>query len=174
MEQDEELVDVQEFFHDINEPSDNLICLQDPQRAYPQGTVQPESVVAPVPPRAEGDFHFDRADEGHFLGHVPPAPPCGKSQVADLTTESFTFLFLNIKGYVSDEAELYALIESSNSLTFIRLNETFLPGEGVVKHVDLKGYVKISRLDRRDGSGWGGILLFAKRGYEDYIVHVER
>ena len=36
----------------------------------------------------------------------------------------------------------------------------------------LEGYPVVSRLDRRDNSGWGGIALFAKIGYEQCIVHV--
>ena len=36
----------------------------------------------------------------------------------------------------------------------------------------LEGYSVVSRLDRRDNSGWGGIALFAKNGYEQCIVHV--
>ncbi len=119
------------------------------------------------------DFSVDRENEVDLSRNVPPADVCGQPQaVVDLSTESFTFLFLNIQGYVSHEAELDALVEQSGFPTFVGLNETFLPGEGVVKNVDLKGYVKVSRLDRRDGSGWGGILLFAKKGFEDFLVHV--
>ena len=118
-----------------------------------------------------GVFQLDRAEVG-LLGRAPPAPTSGKPLVADFTTESFTFLFHNIQGLVSHEAELSALLEQANYPTFLGLNETFLPGEGIVKHFDVKGYVKVSRLDRRDGSGFGGILLYAKRGYEDFIVHV--
>ncbi len=91
---------------------------------------------------------------------------------AEFATECFTLLFLNIRGFVSHEAELVELIENSDFPTFIGLNETFLPGEGVMKEVSLLGYVKVSRLDRRDCSGWGGIILFARAGFEDYIVHV--
>ena len=108
----------------------------------------------------------------HPSGHAPPAHTSGEPLVAGLATESFTFLFLNIQGLVSHEAELSALLEQSNYPTFLGLNETFLPGEGIVKNFDVQGYVKVSRLDRRDGSGWGGILLYAKQGYEDFIVHV--
>ncbi len=77
-------------------------------------------------------------------GHAPPAHTSGEPLVAGLATESFTFLFLNIRGYVSHEVELAALIESSDFPTFVGLNETFLPGERILKEVDLKGYVKIS------------------------------
>ena len=100
------------------------------------------------------------------------SPASGQPLATHFDTENFTFLFLNIRGFVSHEAELSALIEQSNFPSFIGLNETFLPGEGILKHVDIKGYVKVSRLDRRDYSGWGGILLYAKRGFEDTIVHV--
>ena len=133
---------------------------------FPQGKVchdpPPQVVPGFSPVREVEDYHEV----------VPPANACGQSQAADFTTESFTFLFLNIQGYVSHDAELSALIESCDFPTFVGLNETFFPGEGILKEVDLKGYTKVSRLDRRDGSGWGGIMLFAKEGYQDFIVHV--
>ena len=36
----------------------------------------------------------------------------------------------------------------------------------------LQGYSLVSRLDRRDLSGWGGVVLFAKTGFEHCIVHI--
>ena len=51
------------------------------------------------------------------------------------------------------------------------LNETLLLGERAMPTIVLKGYSVVSRLDRPDIFGWGGIALFAKRSYE-CIVHV--
>ena len=116
-------------------------------------------------------FFSDRGVAGSSE-HSPSVHVSGQTLATDLTSESFTFLFLNIQGYISHEAKLAALIEQSNFPIFLGLNETFLPGEGVVKNVDIKGYTKVSRLDRRDLSAWGGILLYAKKGYEEHIVHV--
>ena len=89
-----------------------------------------------------------------------------------LEAESFNFLFLNLRGFVSHEAELNVVLESLDFPTFVGLNETLLPGVKVVKEINLSGYVLISRRDRPDGSGWGGIAFFARQGYENCIVHV--
>ena len=36
----------------------------------------------------------------------------------------------------------------------------------------VEGYSLVSRLDRRDFSGWGGVALFARTGFEQCIVHI--
>ena len=41
-----------------------------------------------------------------------------------------------------------------------------------MRKIALDGYFLVSRLDRRDSSGWGGVALFAKVGFEQCIVHV--
>ena len=41
-----------------------------------------------------------------------------------------------------------------------------------VKHLKFPGYSLVSRRDRADQSGWGGILLFVKDSFRDIIVHV--
>ena len=53
--------------------------------------------------------------------------------------------------------------------TFIGLVETFLKNS--VKQIHLPGYSLISRRDRKDDSGWGGIAFFVKDAYRDVIVH---
>ncbi len=56
--------------------------------------------------------------------------------------------------------------------TFLALTETLLPGERALKVVPaIPGYSLVSRRDRADNSGWGGIAMFVKSGYENYIVH---
>ena len=47
--------------------------------------------------------------------------------------------------------------------------ETFLDKS---KPAELSGYVQIARLDRRTGEKCGGIILFAKKGFDHAIVHV--
>ncbi len=89
-----------------------------------------------------------------------------------LDTEIFTFFFINLRGFVTHEAELNAVLVSLDYPTLVGLNETLLPGKNVVKEISLSGYVLVSRRDRPDHSGWGGIALFARQGYENCIVHV--
>ena len=38
--------------------------------------------------------------------------------------------------------------------------------------IELPGDVLVSRLDRRDESGWGGVALFTRAGYENCIIHL--
>ena len=89
-----------------------------------------------------------------------------------ILSETFTFYFINIRGFISHHAELTAILETLNFPTFVCLNETFLPGEKIVKSIQLPGYQLISRRDRPDNSGWGGIALFARTGYDSCIVHI--
>ena len=81
----------------------------------------------------------------------------------------FTFLLANIQGFVSKTAELAYLVERAFFPTYVAFTETFL-GKG--KSAELHGYVMVSRLDRRTGEKQGGIILFAKAGFEKNIVHV--
>ena len=73
---------------------------------------------------------------------------------------------------MSHSAKSVATIEELGFPTFVCLNETLLPGERAMPTIVLEGYSVVSRLDRQDNSGWGGIASFAKNGYEQCIVHV--
>ena len=42
-----------------------------------------------------------------------------------------------------------------------------------IRTISLDGYVLVSRLDRKDGSGWGGICCFALTEFADSIVLLE-
>ena len=79
---------------------------------------------------------------------------------------------LNLRGFVSHSAELVAVIEELGFPTFVCLNETLLPGERAMPKIVLEGYSLVSRLDRRDFSGWGGVALFVRTGFEQCIVHI--
>ncbi len=106
----------------------------------------------------------------------PPADDCGKSRVPSAAessfhfTELFTYFFINIQGFTSSQAELTAVCESLGFPTLVGLNETFLT-KGT-ESMSLPGYSLVSRRDRSDNSGWGGIALFVKAGFEDFIVHI--
>ena len=107
----------------------------------------------------------------------PPSVGCGQSQLSpadsrSLFPHSFSFLLLNIRGFVSHRAELVGALEQLELPTFVCLNETLLPGTRAMRVIEVPGYVLVSRLDRRNDSGWGGIALFARAGYENCIVHV--
>ena len=60
---------------------------------------------------------------------------------------------------------------SSEKPDIIAINETFLNRS--VEQVNLTGYVLISRRDRRDNSGFGGIAVFARVGVASYITFLE-
>ena len=96
-------------------------------------------------------------------------PPTARISTATLTSELLTFLNLNIRGYVSNHAELCTVCELV-APTFVALTETFLH-KGIKQLLPIPGYALVSRLDRADNTGWGGVVLFVKRGFEDYIVH---
>ena len=108
-----------------------------------------------------------------------PTGSCGQPQdqpvvVSPYSTnsEKFSFYFTNIRGFTTYHTELSAILESLEFPTLVALNETLLPGEQVVKSIQLPGYQLVSRRDRPDNSGWGGIALFARSGYETCIVHI--
>ena len=75
-----------------------------------------------------------------MLPASPPVESRGETRETDAETESFTFLFLNIQGFTSHEAELSVMLESLGFPHFLGLNETFLPGEGIVKEVLVPGH----------------------------------
>ena len=95
---------------------------------------------------------------------------CQPAPAPTLESEMFTFLYLNIRGFVSHEAELSAVAKQLGNPTFIGLVETFLTKS--VKQIHLPGYTLVSRRDRKDDSGWGGILFFVKDALGDIIVHI--
>ena len=79
-------------------------------------------------------------------------------------------MYVNVRGYVTHEAELSAVAKHFGNPTCLGLVETLLTKK--VKHLKFPGYTLVSRRDRADQSGWGGILLFVKDSFRDIIVHV--
>ena len=104
------------------------------------------------------------ARDPHYHGACKTAPQI------ELECESFTFSFLNIRGFTTHEAELHALTEELGSPTFVGLAETFL--SPATKELNVPGYCVVSRRDRPDNSGWGGIALLVHNTYYNCIVHI--
>ena len=106
-----------------------------------------------------------------------PSVGCGQSQRSPtepsvVNVEQFSFFLLNLHGFISHSAELVGVTEELEFQTFVCLNETLLPGERAMPNLVLQRYSMVSRLDRRDSSGWGGVALFARTGFEQCIVHI--
>ena len=82
---------------------------------------------------------------------------------------SFTFLHANVQGLISKSAEVSFMVEACGFPSIVCFTETFLDKS---KAFMLPGYIEIARLDRRTGERQGGIIMFAKVGFETAIVHV--
>ena len=61
------------------------------------------------------------------------------------------------------------MVESQGFPEIVGFTETFLDKS---KPAELDGYIQVARLDRRTGEKQGGIILFARQGFENSIVHV--
>ena len=96
-----------------------------------------------------------------------------RSRESDLISSApscnISILHLNIRGFLGHKSELEARIRLMPSLpTLICLNETFL--DKSLDNIVLDGYPLISRRDRQDDSGWGGICCFALTDFASNIV----
>ena len=89
--------------------------------------------------------------------------------ISSVPSCNISILHLNIRGFLSHKSELKARIRLMPSLpTLICLNETFL--DKSLDNIVLDGYSLISRRDRQDDSGWGGICCFALTDFASNIV----
>ena len=78
---------------------------------------------------------------------------------------------INIRGFISHSDELSAVLEAEKWPTYVGITESKL--NNPVQEPVLHGYRLVSRRDRGGGSPGGGILMFAREGFEDTIVHIE-
>ena len=83
---------------------------------------------------------------------------------------SITLLHLNIRCFVSHQAELTAHIHHHNHPSFIAITETWL--DDSTASPKLPGYTLTARLDRRDGRQRGGIALFSRDDAAVFVVHI--
>ncbi len=97
------------------------------------------------------------------------SPSACEPRTEGLDSCSVSFLHANVQGFLSKSAEIAFLVESNGFPEIIGFTETFLDKS---KPSDVEGYVEIARLDRRTGEKQGGIILYAKWGFEGSIVHV--
>ena len=101
---------------------------------------------------------------GGGLCESKPLPPVEASRV--------TFLFAKTRGPTAHLAGLRITLRLLPSLRgLVALNETFLE-YGSKSDVALAGYKLVHRRDRRDGSHAGGVALFARTDFWDYVSHV--
>ena len=94
---------------------------------------------------------------------------CKSSPVLPINLD-FTILHLNIGGFASHRDELLVHLEMHSWPDIVGITGTKM--DVTMSHPLLAGYVLISRLDRRNGSAHGGILLFARASIAPYIVHI--
>ena len=85
----------------------------------------------------------------------------------------FTIFNFNVQGLSRNLGELDAVLAQNGYPTFVTLIETWL--DRTCESICLSGYHLVSMLDRRVGMRLdrGGIILFARNGFELSIVHVE-
>ena len=87
-----------------------------------------------------------------------------------VTFSEITILHMNIRGFLSHLAELEIYIDNlPNRPSIITLNETFL--DKSVEHIQISGYLLVSRRDRTEREG-GGIALFCLHKIFDLINHL--
>ena len=108
-------------------------------------------------------------DDRRVPASTPAMPDDRKTTSPGVVPSSFTFLHANVRGFTSKTADLTFMIERAEYPTYVAFTETFLDR---AKPASLAGYELVSRLDRRTGEKQGGIILFAKKGFEKNIVHV--
>ncbi len=125
-----------------------------------EGDVSTDAIPRVTPPKGA-------TDDTPFSSSASPAArePCHMG----LDSCSFTFLLANVQGFSSKSAEVAHLVERCGFPSVVGFTETFLDPS---KSASLAGYTQIARLDRRTGEKQGGIILFAKQGFENSIVHV--
>ena len=73
---------------------------------------------------------------------------------------------------MTHEAELNAVLDPLEFPLLVAFTKTLLPGKRVMQDISLPVYVQVFRRDRSPNSGWGGVVLFARQGFENCIVHV--
>ena len=82
---------------------------------------------------------------------------------------SFRVFHLNINGFDSHAHLLDALLTLHDFPEFVALTETHLI-PNVVKDIELSNYRLVSRRDRPDARGWGGVALFARADVHANVV----
>jgi hypothetical protein len=103
--------------------------------------------------------------------------PSREDSTVDFWRQSnFNALHVNIRGFISNNAELVASLRPMKvKPTVMGLTETFL--DDSVKEVSLEGYTLISRRDRCEGDDdrkCGGVAVFALTQQADSITEVSK
>ncbi len=111
--------------------------------------------------------------DGVIDGNRPAVATRQPRSNATASSVECTFLLANIRsiGFQSKikSAEVKRLIERSGFPSFVFFTETWL--DRTQENISIEGYVLVSRRDR-GSTAHGGIIAFAKTGFENSIVHV--
>ena len=119
------------------------------------------------------DSHGSRMTTPALSEHAPGEGPRESGSISPAPSIHISILHLNIRGYLSHRSELQLQLKlMTEQPTIIIMNEIFL--DNSTPSIDLDEYVLISRRDRQDGSGWGGICCFARRDFQYCIVEILR
>ncbi len=126
-----------------------------------------------------------RRDPSASVGELPRSQPCHHELISPLDGlgearhtpsidfSSFTIDHVNIRGFTSHRAELEGHIKlNGDKPHLLAINETFLTR--AVESATVSGYVLVSRRDRQDESGWGGVAAFALPSVAPYVTLLEQ
>ena len=133
----------------------------------------------------QGEISHDEELPGEYVERSPNGDASGESEPASADSSTpaavvrestpqtavasgFTFLNANVRAIRRKSAEITRMIERCDHPTFVVFTETWL--DKSLEEFRLPGYVEVSRRDR--GSRSGGVMVFAKVGFEHAIVHV--
>ena len=145
-------VDVDDDFdHGANFPNDEPLGL--------------ESQIIDVSPNGDANVSFVEA----VADPIPAATVRESTPNVAAAASGFTFLNANVRALRRKSAEVARLVERCGNPTFVVFTETWL--DKASEEIRLPGYVEISRRDR-GSSAHGGVIVFAKFGFEHAIVHV--
>ena len=125
------------------------------------------------------DFGVDRFSrrtpngDGPRIDNIAPdaaGQPRGTASHDDISTK-FSLFHLNVNNLDAHAHLLDALLSLHNFPDFVAITETHL--SKTVDSIKLSKYELVSRRDRQDQSGWGGIALYARCDVHQNIVHLQ-
>ena len=93
--------------------------------------------------------------------------------VQDAQFSSFTIDHINIRGWRSHNAELAGHVRLHGAPHIIAVNESHLDRSVLEPGPEFAGYVRVARLDRRDGRTKGGILAYVRSDVEQRVTFLQ-
>ena len=106
------------------------------------------------------------------VGDTEPEAP-RLVDVQDAQFSSFTIDHINIRGWRSHNAELAGHVRLHGAPHIIAVNESHLDRSVLEPGPEFAGYVRVARLDRRDGRTKGGILAYVRSDVEQRVTFLQ-